>query len=136
MFVGVQREEVQRAGTKVTIVGAAGSVALASAFSLLNQGLCSELVLLDIPAAQTKLRGEAEDLKHGAAYMRHTRIRYGADYALSANSDLVIITAGARQNVGESRLSLVERNFKIMQSIVPAVSAAARRAWVGTTRTP
>lgn len=72
---------------------------------------------------QDKLRGEAMDLQHASGYAKHTRIRYGSDYALTKDTDLVIITAGARQNPGESRLELIGRNLKIFQAIVPPICA-------------
>jgi len=104
----------------VTIVGT-GAVGLAAAYAILNQGLAAELVLIDVPQAQDKLRGEAMDLQHGSAFGRRTRVHAGADYALTKSSDLVIITAGARQNPGESRLDLIGRNLAIFKGIIPLV---------------
>lgn len=74
---------------------------------------------------QEKLRGEAADLQHGGAFARRTRVHAGSDYALTRGSDLVIITAGARQNPGESRLDLIGRNLAIFKGIVPAVVEAS-----------
>lgn len=122
LFIPVQTEEAQRKGSKVAIVGT-GAVGLAAAYSIMNQGLCSELVLIDVPQVQEKLRGEAMDLQHASGYAKHTRIRYGSDYALTRDTDLVIVTAGARQNPGESRLDLIGRNLKIFQAIIPPLCA-------------
>lgn len=101
---------------KVTVVGA-GAVGLACAYSILNQGLTSELVLVDV--VEDKLKGEAMDLQHGAAFMKRVTVKGSSNYAETAGSDLVIITAGARQREGESRLALVDRNLQIFKGIVP-----------------
>eukprot|EP00007_Cunea_sp_BSH-02190019_P008838 CAMPEP_0174236202 /NCGR_PEP_ID=MMETSP0417-20130205/5399_1 /TAXON_ID=242541 /ORGANISM="Mayorella sp, Strain BSH-02190019" /LENGTH=355 /DNA_ID=CAMNT_0015314811 /DNA_START=214 /DNA_END=1281 /DNA_ORIENTATION=+ len=102
---------------KVTVVGI-GAVGMACATSVLNRGLCSELSLVDID--QDRLTGEMMDLQHGAAfYPLRVNIQASSDYAVTANSNLCIITAGARQREGESRLDLVGRNIQILKSIVP-----------------
>lgn len=111
---------------KVSIIGA-GAVGLACAYSIINQGACSELVLIDIPAMEEKLRGEVMDLQHGAAFTRHVIIKGSSDYAATAGSDLVVITAGARQREGETRLSLVERNLAIFKGMVPHLARASPR---------
>ncbi|KAK1335896.1 hypothetical protein QTO34_003695 [Cnephaeus nilssonii] len=53
--------------------------------------------------------------------MKNTKIVSGKDYSVTANSKLVIITAGARQQEGESRLNLVQRNVNIFKFIIPNV---------------
>lgn len=97
----------------------AGAVGLAAAYAIVNQGIASELALVDVMAE--KLEGEVLDLQHGGAFMKRVTIVGSADYAVSAGSQLVIITAGARQREGESRLSLVDRNLAIFKTIVPQV---------------
>ncbi len=109
-----------RIGKKVTIVGC-GAVGIACAYSILNQGIASEIVLLDIPAAEAKVCGEVADLVHGSAFAPRTTIRGGADHALSAGSTVVVVTAGARQNPGESRLDLVGRNLTIFKGLIPSL---------------
>lgn len=64
----------ERGRKKVTVVGV-GAVGMAAAYSVLNQGLASELCLIDV--AEDKLRGEALDLKHGKAFMKNVIIKYG-----------------------------------------------------------
>ncbi|VEL14942.1 unnamed protein product [Protopolystoma xenopodis] len=93
--------------TKVTVVGV-GSVGMAAAFSLLVKGVCGEIALVDVLA--DKIQGEVLDMQHGMQFIKHCSVIGGTDYANSANSDIVVITAGARQNEGESRLNLVQRN--------------------------
>lgn len=62
-----------------------------------------------------KVVGEALDLQHGAAFAKHIVVTGSSDYAISANSDVVVLTAGVRQRVGESRLDLVGRNFSVLK---------------------
>ncbi|XP_006892134.1 PREDICTED: L-lactate dehydrogenase C chain [Elephantulus edwardii] len=83
---------------KVTIVGA-GAVGMACAISILLKDLADELALVDVEA--DKLRGETMDLQHGSLFFNTSKIVSGQDYSISANSKLVIVTAGARQQAGE-----------------------------------
>lgn len=59
--------------------------------------------------------------QHGAAFLPRTKISASTNYSVTAGSDLCVITAGARQREGESRLSLVGRNVNLLKSIVPKV---------------
>merc|ERR1719187_1165837 len=68
---------------------------------------------------EDKLRGEMLDLQHGLTFLRNIKIDASTDYAVSAGSKVCIVTAGARQQEGESRLSLVQRNVNIYKSIIP-----------------
>lgn len=101
---------------KVTIVGV-GQVGMACAFSMLTQGIANEIALVDVVA--DKLKGELMDLQHGLAFLRNVKISASTDAAVSANSKLIVITAGARQQEGESRLNLVQKNVNIFKNIVP-----------------
>ncbi|CAH7459928.1 Ldhc [Phodopus roborovskii] len=103
---------------KITVVGV-GNVGMACAISILLKDLADELALIDTDA--NKLKGETMDLQHGSLFFNTPKIVSGKDYSVSANSKLVIITAGARQKVGETRLDLVQRNVVIMKSIVPGI---------------
>lgn len=107
---------------KITVVGA-GAVGLACAYSILNQGLASELAMVDV--VEDKLKGECMDLQHGMAFAKRCIVKASSDYAVSAQSDFVVITAGARQREGESRLDLVGRNLAIFKSIIPQIVAAS-----------
>jgi len=107
---------LEHTGNKVTVVGV-GQVGMACAFSVLTQGLCSELALVDM--VEDKLRGELLDLQHGLAFIKNAKISASTDYSVSAGSRLCIVTAGARQREGETRLSLVARNVAIFKSIIP-----------------
>ncbi|XP_076790812.1 L-lactate dehydrogenase C chain [Arvicanthis niloticus] len=112
----VPEEKLSRC--KITVVGV-GNVGMACAISILLKGLADELALVDADA--NKLKGEALDLLHGSLFLSTPKIVYGKDYSVSANSKLVIITAGARMVAGETRLELLQRNVTIMKAIVPGV---------------
>ena len=110
---------------KVTVVGC-GQVGMAIAYAMLNQTTAGTIALVDVAAE--RLIGEAKDLQQGSAFHRNVRIIADTDYAVTKNSDLVIITAGAAQKVGESRLNLAERNVAIMKLIIPTVLAHSPNA--------
>merc|ERR1712142_769837 len=111
-------KEAEERGTscKVSVVGV-GQVGMACAFSLLTQNICSELALTDI--MEDKLRGELMDLQHGLTFLKNVKISANTDPSVTAGSKVIIVTAGARQNEGESRLSLVQRNVNIYKHIIP-----------------
>ncbi|MCL4120335.1 UNVERIFIED_CONTAM: hypothetical protein GTU68_040882 [Idotea baltica] len=77
----------------------------------------SERALVDVDA--NKLRGGDDGLQHGLTFLRNVKIDASTDYAVTAGSRVIIVTAGARQKEGESRLSLVQRNTDIFKSIIP-----------------
>ena len=106
---------------KVAVVGC-GFVGASIAFSLMQKSLFSEMVLID--ANQAKAEGEAMDLSHGLPYASEMDI-YAGTYPDLADSALTIITAGANQKPGETRLDLIERNVKILQSIIPQITATS-----------
>ncbi|XP_070480549.1 L-lactate dehydrogenase C chain isoform X3 [Equus przewalskii] len=111
-------EEDKVSQSKITIIGT-GAVGMACAICILLKDLADELALVDV--AVDKLKGEMMDLQHGSLFFNTPKIISGKDCSVSANSKLVIVTAGARQQEGESRLSLVQRNVNIMKSIIPAI---------------
>jgi len=103
---------------KGVIIGM-GQVGLACAYSMLIQDCFDELVLQDI--AVEKLEGEVMDLVHGMPFLPPTDVKAGTVADVGRGADLVIITAGAAQKPGESRLNLVERNVAIFRSILADV---------------
>lgn len=103
---------------KVAVIGC-GFVGSASAFSLMNSGLFSEIVLLD--ADQKKAEGEAMDIRHGMPFVRNMKI-YAGDYDDIVDASIIVITAGANQKPGETRLDLVQKNVAIFQSIIPEIA--------------
>ena len=103
---------------KVAVIGC-GFVGSASAFALMQSGLFSEMVLLD--ADQKKAEGEAMDISHGEAYARPMHI-YAGTYDDIADAAIIIITAGANQKPGETRLDLVQKNVGIFKNIIPQIA--------------
>ena len=102
---------------KVVIIGC-GFVGSASAFSIMQSGLFSEIVLIDSDKARAE--GEALDISHGIPFARPVNI-YAGDYDDINNASLIIITAGASQKSGETRLDLVKKNISIFKSIIPEI---------------
>ena len=109
---------------KAAIIGC-GFVGSASAFCLMQSGLFSELVLLD--ANRDKAEGEALDVAHGIPFARTMKI-YAGDYDDIADAAIIIVTAGANQKPGETRLDLVQKNVGIFRSIIPEI---AKRNFAG-----
>ena len=103
---------------KAAIIGC-GFVGASSAFSLVQKGLFSELVLID--ANHAKAEGEAMDLSHGRPFTSPMKI-YAGTYDDISDCSLIIITAGANQKPGETRLDLVHKNIAIFKSIIPEIT--------------
>jgi L-lactate dehydrogenase len=106
-----------RLGLKVCVVGV-GQVGSTFAYALMIRGLASEIVLID--ANKNLAAGQAEDMSHGLPYVSPTNV-YAGDYSDCKNADIVVITAGAAQQAGESRLDLTKRNVDIFSKIIPNV---------------
>ena len=102
---------------KAVIVGC-GFVGSASAFSLMQSGLFTELVLIDSDSKRAE--GEALDISHGIPFSKPMKIHAG-DYDDVKNAGIVIITAGANQQPGETRLDLVKKNINIFKTIIPEI---------------
>ncbi|MCK7638218.1 L-lactate dehydrogenase [Corynebacterium pygosceleis] len=107
-------------GNKIVLIGA-GDVGVAYAFALVNQGICDHLAIIDID--EKKLEGNVMDLNHGVVWApSRTKVTKGT-YADCEDAAMVVICAGAAQKPGETRLQLVDKNMKIMKSIVDDVMA-------------
>lgn len=102
--------------TKVSIIGAAGTVGAATGYHLAYRDIVDEIVFVDIPDKEAETIGEAADVNHGIAYDSNTTVHQG-DYADTAGSDVVIITAGIPRKPGQTRLDLAEDNAPIMEEI-------------------
>lgn len=111
--------------TKLTIVGA-GSVGTSLAYAALIRGSAREVVLYDIATA--KVEAEVLDLAHGTPFVGSARITGGSDIELVAGSDVVVITAGAKQEPGQTRLELAGVNVGILESMLPQLVALAPNA--------
>lgn len=102
---------------KVAVIGT-GFVGSSYAFAMLNQGIANELVLIDIN--HEKAEGEIRDLNHGMPFASPMKIWAGG-YEECKDADLVVITAGANQAPGETRLDLVGKNVAIFKKIVGSI---------------
>ena len=109
---------------KVGIIGA-GQVGSTAAYALINQGIGREVVLVDLN--RDRARAEANDLRHAVPFTNPLLVHQG-EYPDLKGSRIVVICAGVSQQPGESRLSLLERNAKVFQSIIPQVLQAAPKA--------
>ncbi|KAA8521404.1 hypothetical protein F0562_012034 [Nyssa sinensis] len=105
--------------TKISVIGV-GNVGMAITQTILTQDLADELALVDMNA--DKLRGEMLDLQHATAFLPRTKILASMDYSVTVGSDLCIVTAGARQIEGESRLNLIQRNLTLFSNIIPEIA--------------
>lgn len=103
---------------KVAIVGC-GFVGAASAFALMQSGMFSEMVLID--ADQDKAEGEALDISHGLPFAKPMQI-YAGTYEDLADASIIVVTAGAGQKPGETRLDLVKKNVGIFKTIIPEIA--------------
>ncbi|PKK38958.1 L-lactate dehydrogenase [Clostridiaceae bacterium JG1575] len=111
-------------GVKLSVVGA-GFVGSAVTFALAQKGLAQEIVLVD--REKKKAEGEVMDIAHGAAFYPPVALRAGS-YEDTKDSDLVILTAGANQKEGESRLDLLQRNAAIYRDMIPQIAKASPQA--------
>jgi L-lactate dehydrogenase len=92
---------------------------MACAYSMMIQNCFDELIIQDIQTE--KLQGEVMDLTHGLPFVEPVEIKAGTVADVGQNADMVIITAGASQKIGESRLDLVLRNVAIYKSLIADV---------------
>ncbi|CQR49164.1 MULTISPECIES: malate dehydrogenase [Haloferax] len=102
--------------TKVSVIGAAGTVGAAAGYNLALRDVCDELVFVDIPKMEDKTVGQAADTNHGIAYDSNTVVTQGG-YEDTAGSDVVVITAGIPRQPGQTRIDLAGDNAPIMDDI-------------------
>lgn len=103
---------------KIAVIGC-GFVGAASAFALMQSGLFSEIALVDVD--RDKAEGEALDISHGVPFVGQVKV-YAANYDEIMDAQIVVVTAGANQKPGETRLDLVNKNVGIFKSIMPEFS--------------
>ena len=108
---------------KIVIVGA-GFVGSTTAFTIMLGGLFSEIVIIDIN--KDKAEGDALDMSHGVSMVKPVRV-YAGDYRDCKDADIVVITAGAAQKEGESRIDLLKRNVSVMKIIIESILQHAPR---------
>lgn len=107
--------EVNGFTKKIAIVGT-GFVGMSFAYALLCNGVCDELVLIDVN--KQKAEGEAMDLNHGLSFAKTNMKIYSGEYRDCHDADIVVICAGVNQQPGEDRLSLLQRNTEVFKTIV------------------
>lgn len=105
---------------KVIVVGY-GAVGSSYAFALVTQNIAQEIGIIDIDKDKTE--GDAIDLSHALAFTSPKKI-YSATYQDCHDADLIVITAGAAQKPGETRLDLVNKNLKIFKAIIADIMAS------------
>ena len=105
---------------KVAVVGC-GFVGSASAFALMQSGLFTEMVLIDV--MKDKAEGEAMDIAHGTSVSNPMKV-YAGDYSDCSDAAIIVVTAGAAQKPGETRLDLIKKNIAIFGTIMPSIKAA------------
>lgn len=103
---------------KVVVVGT-GFVGTSIAYSMINQGLINELVLIDVN--REKAEGEALDLLDGMSWAQGNIKVWAGDYTDCQDADIFVITAGVNQKPGQTRLELIDVNAGIMTSVVREV---------------
>ena len=110
--------------SKITIIGA-GSVGSTIAYTLSNEDIASEIVLIDIN--KKKVEGEVMDIAQGTCFRDPVSIIAG-EYEDAKDSDIVIITSGIARKPGQTRIELAKTNVAIMKSIAPQVAKHAPNA--------
>jgi L-lactate dehydrogenase len=104
--------------SKIAIIGA-GNVGSTLAYTCMLQGLASQIVLIDVD--KEKAAGQALDMNHCLQFTPNSPVIAGDSYALVQGANIVVITAGAAQRPGQSRLELLEANVSLFKKIIPAV---------------
>ncbi len=112
-----QTEYVKINLRKAAVIGC-GFVGSSTAFALMQSGLFSEMILID--ADRDRAEGEALDISHGTPFARPMKI-YAGTYQDLTDAAVIIITAGANQKPDETRLDLVNKNTKIMRSVIQEI---------------
>lgn len=111
--------------SRLAIVGA-GAVGTALAYASLIRESAREVVLYDIDEA--RVNAEILDLAHGTPFTGSSRISGGADLDVVEGANVVVVTAGAKQHPGQSRLDLAGVNVEILRDLMPALVERAPNA--------
>jgi L-lactate dehydrogenase len=108
--------------SKVAIVGA-GSVGATIAYACLIRGVAKSIALYDVSAE--KVEAEVLDLNHGLQFVPMATLEGSADLEVCRDADVVVVTAGAKQKPGQTRMDLATANAAICKEIVPKLLAVA-----------
>ncbi|MFJ6078934.1 L-lactate dehydrogenase [Pseudarthrobacter sp. NPDC092419] len=113
-------------GSKLAVVGA-GSVGTSLAYAALIRGSAGNVALFDVNAA--KAEAEVLDLAHGTQFAaKAASVTGGGDIAVTEGADVVVITAGAKQAPGQTRLDLAGTNVRILEQLMPQLLERAPNA--------
>jgi len=112
--------------SKISVIGA-GFVGSTGTYALMLKEVADEIALIDIN--ESLVASEVADINQGFKGLSKTRIKIGT-YADCQDSDLIVITAGLGRKVGESRLDLLNKNIKIMESIAEQINKTHTKAFI------
>ncbi len=115
---------IHNRGKKICILGA-GKVGATVAYTLALEGMCSELVLIDVD--KDRSAGEAMDIFHGVSLSQPVNV-YSGDYEAAKDADIVIVTAGFGRKPGQTRIDLAQANIDVIKSFMPDVAKYAPNA--------
>ncbi|XP_072601636.1 L-lactate dehydrogenase B chain-like [Vulpes vulpes] len=118
LIAPVAEEEAAIPNNKITVV-CVREVGMACVIIILGQSLADELALVDV--LEDKLKGEMMDLQHGSLFLQTPKIVADKDYSVTANSKIVVVTAGVCQQERESCLNLVQRNVNVFKFIISQI---------------
>ena len=110
--------------TKLGIIGA-GGVGSATAYAATLRGSANEIVLYDIDGKRA--HAEALDIAHGSMFAHEAQLTGGDDLEILRDCDMIIITAGARQEPGQPRLELAGANVRILEKLLPNLTVVAQK---------
>jgi L-lactate dehydrogenase len=110
--------------TKVGLIGC-GMVGASFAYSFIQRSLANELILVDKDEARAE--GEAMDLNHGLPFLRPMKVRAGS-YDDLTDANVIVITAGANQGPGETRLDLLQKNAGVFEDIISRLKKLSSKA--------
>jgi L-lactate dehydrogenase len=111
--------------SKIAVIGA-GSVGATIAYACMMRGVAKSIALYDTNAA--KVEAEVLDLNHGLQFVPMATLEGSSELAVCADADVVVVTAGAKQKPGQSRVELASANAAICRDLVPKILAVAPRA--------
>src|SRR3954452_5044619 len=109
-------------GRKIAVIGA-GSVGATIAYACMARGVVSNIVLYDLN--RQKVDAEVLDLNHGLQFVPMATVEGSDDVGVCADSDIVVITAGAKQKQGQTRMDLASANAEICRKLVPQLLRVA-----------
>jgi L-lactate dehydrogenase len=110
---------------KIAVVGA-GSVGATIAYACMLRGVAEQIVLYDVN--RQKVEAEVLDLNHGLQFVPMATIEGSDDVGICGDADVIVVTAGARQKPGQSRMDLAAANTQICRKLLPELTLVAPNA--------